>query len=183
MDYSNYTVEKCSPQLQTREQVTPGPVPSSMPDLSKACSYSSIPSAIFTGATQCVVELNQQMIPYLPVKFECEEPYGEWTQWATFDAQTESRTRYKNDLVISSNFVCDYVDRDLRLIPQSRPVTTQPISQFPGPATPNSQIWSDSVEATDSDPSLGKPVNPANTAIAVNRGDGYKGKTNPTYDF
>ena len=108
-----------------------------------------------------MVELNQQMVPYLPDGFECQEPYGEWTQWATFDAQTESRTRYKSDL-ITSNFVCDYVDRDLRLLPQSRPVTTQPATQSPS-ITP--------------DPRPGQPVNPTNTAIAVNRGDGFKGKT------
>ena len=134
-----------------------------MPDLSQACSYSSVPSAIFEGSTTCIVEFNEQMRSFFDVNYECEEPYGEWTEWETFDAQTESRLRYKKDTISSASFVCDYMDRDLRLI-QTTTQTPLP-TQAPIPQNwPNAQV-------------PGQPVNyPPGTQFGS---DGFKGKSMP----
>jgi len=134
LDTEQFNVEQCSPQLQQRMKVSQSSATSSMPDLSQACSYSSVPSAIFEGSTTCIVEFNEQMRSFFDVNYECEEPYGEWTEWETFDAQTESRLRYKKDTISSASFVCDYMDRDLRLI--------QTTTQTPLPTqAPNAQNW------------------------------------------
>lgn len=53
----------------------------------------SVPSQIFAGSNSCVAEFNENLRPYFEPDYECEDPYGEWTEWSTFDAQTEARIR------------------------------------------------------------------------------------------
>lgn len=103
------------------------------------------------------------MRPYFDVNYECEEPYGEWTEWATFDAQTESRLRYKKDTIISDSFVCDYMDRDLRMIQITTPSPAP--TQAPNmPSWPGSQV-------------VGQPVKyPPGTQFGS---DGFKGRLIP----
>ena len=69
--------------------------------------------------------------------------------------------RYKKDTIVSNSFVCDYTERDLRLIqsstaPPSQPTIGQPII---------------------GQPIMGQPVGPSgpNQAVAVSSPNGFKG--------
>ena len=74
--------------------------------------------------------------------------------------------RYKKDTIVSNSFVCDYTERDLRLIqrptaPPSQPTIGQPIIGQP----------------IIGQPIVGQPVglSGSNQAVAVSSPNGFKG--------
>merc|ERR1719378_1648454 len=118
-----------------------------MPDLADACSYSLVQSVLFgSEVVECQASFDESFLPYLEPGFQCTDPYGDWSDWTTYDAQTDVRMRHKKEFLLARRFDCDTTEYDFRATPTNAPSTPQTPTTPPPSVTypPGTQFGSDS---------------------------------------